>query len=77
MLILLIRCWNICHETQPTPPKCTKLDGPYYTVTPTPTPTPFGKRDKSHKPTPTSSSNCSTRTVCADYINECGLMYGG
>ena len=25
----------------------------------------------------TASDNCSTRTVCADYINECGQWYGG
>jgi hypothetical protein len=28
-------------------------------------------------PRPTSTDNCSTRTVCADYVNECGMMYGG
>ncbi|OHF01352.1 hypothetical protein CORC01_03385 [Colletotrichum orchidophilum] len=26
---------------------------------------------------PTSSDNCSTRSVCVDYINECGQWYGG
>ncbi|KAM0813317.1 hypothetical protein AB5N19_13310 [Seiridium cardinale] len=25
----------------------------------------------------TSTENCSTRTVCADYINDCSVWYGG
>lgn len=25
-------------------------------------------------PTP---DNCSTRTICLDYVNECGIWYGG
>ncbi|WQF77618.1 hypothetical protein CDEST_02632 [Colletotrichum destructivum] len=28
-------------------------------------------------PQPTTSENCSSRTICVDYINECGQMYGG
>lgn len=23
------------------------------------------------------ADNCSTRTVCADYVNDCGIWYGG
>ncbi|PQK08684.1 hypothetical protein BB8028_0001g07570 [Beauveria bassiana] len=31
-----------------------------------------------YPPTTTSSyDNCSTRTICLDYVNECGIMYGG
>ena len=26
---------------------------------------------------PSSADNCSTRTVCADYVNACGQWYGG
>lgn len=36
------------------------------TITPTPTPTPT-----------TTEDNCSTRTVCVDLVNECGMWYGG
>ncbi|KAJ6787385.1 hypothetical protein PWT90_08599 [Aphanocladium album] len=36
------------------------------TTTATPTPTTTGTDD-----------NCSTRSVCADYVNECGMWYGG
>ncbi|KAK2056498.1 hypothetical protein LY76DRAFT_518325, partial [Colletotrichum caudatum] len=28
-------------------------------------------------PKPTPSDSCSTRTICRDFINECGQMYGG
>ncbi|KAK2030922.1 hypothetical protein LX32DRAFT_303792 [Colletotrichum zoysiae] len=28
-------------------------------------------------PKPTASDSCSTRTICRDFINECGQMYGG
>ncbi|EQL03241.1 hypothetical protein OCS_01035 [Ophiocordyceps sinensis CO18] len=27
-------------------------------------------------PTPTPTDDCRTRTVCIDYINSCGMMYG-
>ncbi|KAH6685339.1 hypothetical protein F5X68DRAFT_262593 [Plectosphaerella plurivora] len=45
---------------------------PYPSFTAPPCPT-----GSTSTPVPTSADNCSTRTVCADYINECGMMYGG
>lgn len=27
--------------------------------------------------TTTTKDNCSTRTICLDYVNECGMWYGG
>lgn len=28
------------------------------------------------EPVPT-ESNCADTTICVDYINDCGMMYGG
>ncbi|GKT54966.1 hypothetical protein ColTof4_08175 [Colletotrichum tofieldiae] len=37
-----------------------------------PTKQPSGSNKQS-----TSSENCSSRTICVDYIDDCGQMYGG
>ncbi|KAK4197841.1 hypothetical protein QBC40DRAFT_267223, partial [Triangularia verruculosa] len=41
------------------------------------TPTPTTTKKPTTTPKPSSTCNGSGMTVCADYINECGMMYGG
>ncbi|KAG6014113.1 hypothetical protein E4U54_005808 [Claviceps lovelessii] len=57
-------CYKPCKERPPIPPPCSPIT--------TPVQLPTGGL-----PTPTSKDNCSTRTVCVDYVNECGMWYGG
>ncbi|KAM0332187.1 hypothetical protein ACHAQA_002462 [Verticillium albo-atrum] len=60
-------CYNVCKpEESPTMPPCstpTVTKMPIYADTPT--------------LTYTEAEDCSSRTVCADYVNECGVWYGG
>ncbi|KAL0938891.1 uncharacterized protein CTRU02_205501 [Colletotrichum truncatum] len=69
-------CYDTCKPwTKPKMSPCPRPPRPTKSFTRTtakpPSPTTF-------PPEPTSTSdNCSTRTVCADYINSCGMMYGG
>ncbi|KAF7540171.1 hypothetical protein G7054_g1589 [Neopestalotiopsis clavispora] len=57
---------------------CYDLCDPDPTVRPTPPPCPASYSSALLTPTPSiSADNCSTRSVCADYINECGIWYGG
>ncbi|ETS80022.1 hypothetical protein PFICI_07551 [Pestalotiopsis fici W106-1] len=46
-------------------------------VRPTPPPCPASYSSALLTTSSFSADNCSTRTVCADYINECGIWYGG
>ncbi|KAK1981288.1 hypothetical protein LZ30DRAFT_750156 [Colletotrichum cereale] len=64
-------CYDRCKpDMRPTMPPCesTLSQEPQSPTTKPPSP-----------PTaePTSSENCSTRSVCRDFINDCGQMYGG
>ncbi len=55
-------CYDAClTPTHPGPAPCT--------VTPIPTRTPT--------PTPIFTADCSAISICKDYINDCGQMYGG
>ncbi|KAI1858252.1 hypothetical protein JX265_010920 [Neoarthrinium moseri] len=61
-------CYDQCKPWKsPTPPPCSS------TITVKPTTT----KPTTTKPTTSTTDNCSTRTVCADYVNECGIWYGG
>ena len=51
-----------------TPPPCTSTTTPPGTTVYDPPPP---------TTTPSTSDSCSTQTVCADYVNECGQWYGG
>ena len=74
LLTVCCSCYNICEpELSPTPPPCTKTK----TESPSDTPPPVYLGNQEPEPECTTSDDCSTRTVCADYINECGMMYGG
>ncbi|EEY18782.1 predicted protein [Verticillium alfalfae VaMs.102] len=60
-------CYNVCNpEESPTMPPCSE-----------PTPTSMPIYHDTPTATASQSDNCSTRSVCADYVNECGIWYGG
>ncbi|EGY22996.1 uncharacterized protein VDAG_04434 [Verticillium dahliae VdLs.17] len=60
-------CFNVCKpEESPTMPPCSE-----------PTPTLMPIYHDTPTPTAPQSDDCSTRSVCADYVNECGIWYGG
>ncbi|KEZ44513.1 hypothetical protein SAPIO_CDS3531 [Scedosporium apiospermum] len=74
---MLRRCYNTCEpEKSPTPPPC-DVDTPLPTYAVIRPPDPTKSPEYPPEPTEEPSSDCSSVTVCADYINECGLMYGG
>ncbi|EFQ26411.1 uncharacterized protein GLRG_01555, partial [Colletotrichum graminicola M1.001] len=61
-------CYDRCKpDTRPTMPPCNPTPGPPSITKPPSTPT--------AKPTP--GDSCSTRTICRDFIDDCGHMYGG
>ncbi|OAA71344.1 hypothetical protein ISF_01895 [Cordyceps fumosorosea ARSEF 2679] len=49
---------------------------PWPTFSKPPCPSTTTTTTKPPTSTPT-QDNCSTRTICLDYVNECGMMYGG
>lgn len=73
-------CYDTCKpELRPTMPACpdaptTMTTAVTVSVTTTTT-TSAGV--VTAPPKPASSGDCKTRTVCIDYVNECGRWYGG
>ncbi|KAG6010815.1 hypothetical protein E4U21_004203 [Claviceps maximensis] len=57
-------CFRPCRQRAPIPPPCGIV-------------TDAAELPAAGLPTPAPEDNCSTRTVCVDAINECGMMYGG
>lgn len=58
-------CYDRCDRNpgiRPTPPPC---------------PASYSSALLQTSSAPISADNCSTRSVCADYVNECGIWYGG
>ena len=64
-------CYDTCKpDTKPTMPACstTKTTSTTSSTITPPPPVTY---------TTITVDNCSTRTVCIDYVNECGIWYGG
>ncbi|KAG5953370.1 hypothetical protein E4U57_005476 [Claviceps arundinis] len=57
-------CFNPCREPPPQVPLCKII-------------TKEAKLPPREVPTPSPTDDCSTRIICVDAINECGIMYGG
>ncbi|KAK6219048.1 hypothetical protein LQW54_002550 [Pestalotiopsis sp. IQ-011] len=58
-------CYDRCDRNpgiRPTPPPC---------------PASYSSALLQTSSAPISVDNCSTRSLCADYVNECGIWYGG
>ncbi|KAF9879815.1 hypothetical protein CkaCkLH20_02626 [Colletotrichum karsti] len=68
-------CYDACRPSlSPTQPPCPKPTKPTKSITKMPgkpSPRPVSP------PKPSSTDNCNTRTICIDYVNECGQWYGG
>ncbi|KAK3393637.1 hypothetical protein B0H63DRAFT_554977 [Podospora didyma] len=68
-------CYDICDaKAKPSPPPCPKTTTTTLTVPTKGVPTTI---TTSTVPTATVDAECAKRTVCADYVNSCGMMYGG
>ncbi|KAH9243073.1 hypothetical protein K456DRAFT_1716707 [Colletotrichum gloeosporioides 23] len=77
-------CYDACKpDTAPTMPPCPKPTKPTKSITkipgkPSPRPTaPPSLSVTPVKPPTIITDSCSKRTVCIDYVNECGQWYGG
>ncbi|TDZ73124.1 hypothetical protein CTRI78_v001318 [Colletotrichum trifolii] len=74
-------CYDICKpKSKPTMPPCPKPTKSLVSITKRPSPRPTAPPSSSRSLTPvkpTPPANCSSRTVCVDYVNSCGQWYGG
>ncbi|KAF6841808.1 hypothetical protein CMUS01_03477 [Colletotrichum musicola] len=72
-------CYDVCKPSlKPTMPPCSKTTRSITRSTVKPSPRPTAPPSLSRSIIkPTGIGNCSSRTVCVDYVNECGQWYGG
>lgn len=74
-------CYNVCEpESSPIAPPCSStVASPFPTAEAPAPPDAYAApvKQPAELTTADSSDDCRTRSVCADYINECGMMYGG
>ncbi|KAF6808119.1 hypothetical protein CSOJ01_07725 [Colletotrichum sojae] len=77
--VFLLRCYDVCKPSlKPTMPPCSKTTRSITRSTVKPSPRPTAPPSLSRSVIkPTGIGNCSSRTVCVDYVNDCGQWYGG